>query len=181
MILKKIMTDEGISYIEINLEEAIKLDRQDLVFTDSSEDEYDDYIDAMEENDSDVDCEISFENIKSKKAQRMLALLPFLDDEELKALVQDILNGKEDCKDIPLVAVMPFLGREDCDALFMKFATIGDNKMLIHIVPFVSKECLSDLVSAYIDGKNTNVDFNLLYPFLDAIDIKRLFKFEMGR
>ena len=54
------------------------------------------------------------------KSQKIISMLPFMDKEDLHELVNDILNGSEEYKDIPLQAIFPFLSKEDCDSLFLK-------------------------------------------------------------
>ncbi|MDY6009508.1 MAG: hypothetical protein SPJ18_06480, partial [Bacilli bacterium] len=43
------------------------------------------------------------------KSQKIISMLPFMDKEDLHELVNDILNGSEEYKDIPLQAIFPFL------------------------------------------------------------------------
>ena len=120
---------------------------------------------------------------KNSKDADIIAALPFMDKEDLRELVNEILSGDERYKDINLVAIMPFLDTNDCDALFMKFV-IEENKYntpLVTVAPFVSKRCLSELVDEYIKGNYQHVEMSTLYPFLDSKDVKKIFSYMLSK
>ena len=125
----------------------------------------------------------SSSNKKEKtKADKIISMLPFMDKEDIHELVQDILNGSEEYKDIPLQAIFPLLSREDCDALFIKSVEDPESKINIcSLAPFVSNEALSSFVDKYIDGQYQDVNINVLYPFLKSSDIKKLFKYVVNK
>ena len=191
MILKKIIINDKEVYEPISKEDALKLDDKSIL-TFTSEDEEDEFEELLEEmEDSEYDEE-PFDKVggfhiinKHKKHNKkgnnkIIALLPFMEDEEIHKIVESILNNSEDYKDLPLVAVMPFLSDEDCDALFMKFVVeekYQDDIELSPLAPFVSEECLSKLVDAYIEGKYPNLELDDLYPFMSSKDVKKLFRF----
>lgn len=52
-----------------------------------------------------------------------------------------------------------------------------DDIELSSLAPFVSEECLSKLVDAYIEGKYPNLELDDLYPFMSSKDVKKLFRF----
>ena len=109
-------------------------------------------------------------------------MLPFMDKEDLHELVNDILNGSEEYKDIPLKAIFPFLSKEDCDSLFLKSIEDPDSNINIcSLAPFVSEEALSSFVDKYIEGEYQDVNIDILYPFLKSSDIKKLFKYVVNK
>ena len=191
MILKKIIINDKEVYEPISKEDALKLDDKSIL-TFTSEDEEDGFEELLEEMEDSEDDEEPFDKVggfhiinKHKKHtkkgnNKIIALLPFMEDEEIHKIVESILKNSEDYKDLPLVAVMPFLSDEDCDALFMKFVVeekYQDDIELSPLAPFVSEECLSKLVDAYIEGKYPNLELDDLYPFMSSKDVKKLFRF----
>ena len=191
MILRKIIINDKEVYEPISKEDALKLDDKSIL-TFTSEDEEDEFEELLEEMEDSEDDEEPFVKVggvriinKHKKhskkgSNKIIALLPFMEDEEIHKIVESILNNSEDYKDLPLVAAMPFLSDEDCDALFMKFVAeekYQDDIELSSLAPFVSEECLSKLVDAYIEGKYPNLELDDLYPFMSSKDVKKLFRF----
>jgi hypothetical protein len=88
--------------------------------------------------------------------------------------------SKAEFKNVNVVAIMPFLEEEDCDKIFLKKLQDNDD-VTIELINFVSEECLSYLVDAYINGKFPNLNVDKLYPFLDGDDVKKLFYFELRK
>lgn len=130
--------------------------------------------------------DISLENLfsgincgKSKNSSKLMQIIPFLDDDDVREIVEDILNNPEKYDGLNLCAIMPFLSESDCDALFLKIALDPSKKYkhsLAALAPFVSEECLSKLVDKYIAGELEDVNMDQFYPFLSSKDVKRLFK-----
>lgn len=121
---------------------------------------------------------------KSKKANKLMQILPFLDDEDVHEIVEDILSDPTKYDGLNLSCVMPFLDEKDCDALFLKIALDADKKYehsLVSLAPFVSEECLSKLVDKFVSGELQDVDMDGLYPFLSSKDVKRLFKYIVSK
>lgn len=113
-------------------------------------------------------------NPKSK-CSKLLRALPFMDDDEIHDLVENILNGDESVKDINIASILPFVSDEDADALFLKTLKDGNRKIKPeNIAPFVSDECLSKVVDLYLQGKFPDLNVDALYPFLSSKDIKRI-------
>jgi len=117
---------------------------------------------------------------KSKNSGKLMQIIPFLDDDDIHEIVEDILDNPDKYDGLNLCAIMPFLSESDCNALFMKIA-LDENKKyeysLSSLAPFVSEECLSKLVDKYIAGELKDVNMDQLYPFLSSKDVKRLFKY----
>ena len=65
--------------------------------------------------------------------------------------------------------------------IFLRCIETGaKNVDLDSATPFVSRECLSGIVTAYLDGKYPELDIDKLYPFLADEDIKRIFNHIIG-
>lgn len=114
-----------------------------------------------------------FENSNKKKMNNIVAILPFMDEEDIHELVEHILNDDEGYKDLPLVTVFPFLETKDCDRIFLK--TIENKKVIASLAPFVSSETLDKLVDEYIAGKVQVDNIDVLYQFLSKESIRKVF------
>lgn len=128
-----------------------------------------------------------FLNIGSEKYQKknkLLQILPFLDDDDIHEVAEDILSDPDKYCGLNLCEIMPFLSGKDCDALFLRIVLDTDNKYEYSptsLAPFVSEKCLSMLVDKYIAGELQVVDMDELYPFLSSKDVKRLFKYIVSK
>lgn len=118
---------------------------------------------------------------KGSKSSKLVSILPFLEKEELKEVVEMILNDDEAVKDLPLATVFPFLEPEDIDKIFVHNMKRLSSKDLASIIPFVSQEALSKLVDEYIAGNIEQVNIDVLYPFLNQSDIKKIFFHELRK
>lgn len=191
MILRKIIEDGKTKYEEISFEDALKYEnKNELVFTDEDEqDEFEDRLEELEDLDDDEDIHyfnFNFNNQKktNKNKNKLVTLLPFLDKEYLKEIVDGIINEEEEYKDLDLVVLFPFIGEEECDRLFKKF--IFENKecdkhYITCVAPFVSKEALSYFVDEYTKGNYQNVNVDTLYPFMSPQDVKKMFKYIISK
>lgn len=120
-------------------------------------------------------------NDKNSKTKTLVSLLPYLDDEELEEIADMIINNHEELKGLKLATIFPFLSQKKCDEIFLaKMTTLSQNEVS-SIVPFVSPKTLSNLVDEYIAGRLTKVNMNIVYPFLDKEDIKRIFFYELNK
>ena len=111
---------------------------------------------------------------------KLVKILPFMDEEDVHEVVDKILNDDPDFKGVNVAAIMPFLEEEDCDKIFIKKLQ-EDDDIALELVNFVSEECLTLLVDAYIAGKYPNLNVDKLYPFLDGDDVKKLIYFELRK
>ena len=121
-------------------------------------------------------------NIKNynAKTKRLVELLPFMEDQDIHELIQEMLEDKDSFKDIDIRAIFPFLTEDDCDAIFMRVLEGGNYDIkLKEIAPFVSEECLTKVVDLYIEGKFDSKEIEKIYPFLSSEDIKRVFRHMM--
>ena len=120
-----------------------------------------------------------FTNDRSSKTKTLVALLPYLEEEELNEIADMIINDHEDMKGLKLATIFPFLSTEKCDEIFLAKMTSLNQGELSSIVPFVSQKVLSSLVDEYIKGNVSKVNMNAIYPFLSQEDIKRIFFYEL--
>jgi hypothetical protein len=178
MILRKVVGENGkIVYEPITFEEALKISKAELVFTDEDEEErYDDFSDESDEE----------PKSNNKNIERIMRGLPFLDDEDLKEMVDDIIKDSSSYQNLPLMNLMPFLSEEDADRLFLKTVddkTLGDRLDVLSLarVHYVSEACLDQFVDEYINGKHQHVDVDAMYPFLSSKSIKKLFKYHLNK
>ncbi len=115
----------------------------------------------------------------NEKTEKLVKILPFMEDQDIHELVMEMLKGDGAFKDIEFRAIFPFLDEDDCDAIFMKALEEENyNFKLKDIAPFVSEECLTKVVDLYLDGKLDDKagEIEKIYPFLSSEDIKRIFK-----
>ncbi|MGI6360538.1 MAG: hypothetical protein ACOX02_05845 [Acholeplasmatales bacterium] len=113
----------------------------------------------------------------NSRTNKLLKILPFLDEEEKMEIVKEILSDSEYFEGIKLVVIMPFLEEEDCDKIFMHQVK-KDNKDLQSLLPFVSESLLEELVDKYINGE-IEMNMDMLYPFLKVEEIKKIFFYEL--
>ena len=134
-----------------------------------------------EKDDDDEDEEADEDEVElSPKMKKLMRMLPFLGEEDLHVMLDKILADDEAVKGLSLVHLMPFLGEEDCDRLFLKALEKGE-KISQAMVPFVSEKCLAALVDAYMEGKQKDLDVDMLYPFLDSATLKKLLHYELAK
>ena len=124
------------------------------------------------------------EKIKTLMEVRNVSLDELANDSDVNIeLVEKILNDDEKYKELNIVVILPFLDKEYCDQLFMRFVLEGKacKHSIVTIVPFVSKTCLSKFVDEYINGKYQDVEMNMLYQFLDSEDVKKVFNYILSK
>jgi|688.fasta_scaffold128408_3 hypothetical protein len=194
MILRKVVSENGkIVYEPIPFQEAIKISKTELVFTDEDEEEeYDDFIDESDEelksNKKDINNRLFHGKpiivMPQIKIQKIISGLPFLDDEDLKEMVDEITSNSSAYKDLPIAALMPFLDDEDADRLFLK--CVDDDHLskkfdISSMVHFVSEACLDKLAEGYMLGKYQHINLDAVYPFMSSKTIKKLFKYHLNK
>jgi hypothetical protein len=194
MILRKVVSENGkIVYEPIPFQEAIKISKTELVFTDEDEEEeYDDFIDESDEELKSNKKDINYRLFHGKpiivipqiNIQKIISGLPFLDDEDLKEMVDEITSNSSAYKDLPIAALMPFLDDEDADRLFLK--CVDDDHLskkfdISSMVHFVSEACLDKLAEGYMLGKYQHINLDAVYPFMSSKTIKKLFKYHLNK
>ncbi|AUD63421.1 hypothetical protein BK010_07375 [Tenericutes bacterium MO-XQ] len=176
MILKPLTIDGQTIHVQITKEEAKEryLNKDELIFTDDSEKQA--FIESLTTHDEAKDP-LQEEQPKSSKMNRLMRIMPFLDDEDIHDLLDKVISDDHATSDIDLMMVMPFLNQEDTDRLFEKVLKENHSKInLVAVAPFVSEASLSLVVDLYIEGKIQSKDMDELYPFLSSKDVKRLFE-----
>ena len=202
MILRRSNNNGTDVYEEISLEEAIKLNKKEIIFTDEEDkeayeevlkaqkkdrkDPLDQFVEGMENFGEKINKVVNeackgFSNSRySEKTRKIKKILPFLDEEDLKEIVDAILAKDEKYEFLPLDILFPYLNEEDCDRLFLMALDDVDMKNKIDIqklVPFVSEECMDKFVDLYVQGKYKNVNIDELYPFMNNKSIKKIFSY----
>ena len=202
MILRRSNNNGTDVYEEISLEEAIKLSKKEIIFTDEEDkeayeeafktqkkdgkDPLDQFVEGMENFGEKINKVVNdafkgFSNNRyNEKTRKIKKILPFLDEEDLKEIVEAILAKDEKYEFLPLDILFPYLNEEDCDRLFLMALDDVDMKNKIDIqklVPFVSEECMDKFVDLYVQGKYKNVNIDELYPFMNNKSIKKIFSY----
>lgn len=174
MILKKMIVNEQEIHVQISMEEAKKayLNQETLIFTDENEKQT--LLKSLETPKEETKSE---EPKQRSRMHKLMQMLPFMDSETIHELLEKILANDESLQDINIMAVLPFLEKEQATSLFKK-AMAGVHPKLnpMAIAPFVDDESLSFIVDEYIAGNITEDQLDGLYPFLNENDLKRLFK-----
>ena len=112
---------------------------------------------------------------------KLLRLLPYMSKKDAHSVCEKLLENDETLKNLDIATIMPFIDKEDCDAIFVKCVMVNNtNYDLATAVPFVSAKCLSRVVDNYIAGEYPELDIDSLYPFLSDADIKRIFYHIIG-
>lgn len=202
MILRRSNNNGTDVYEEISLEEAIKLNKKEIIFTDEEDkeayeealkaqkkdrkDPLDQFVEGMENFGEKINKVVNdafkgFSNSRyNEKTRKIKKILPFLDEEDLKEIVEAILAKDEKYEFLPLDILFPYLNEEDCDRLFLMALDDEDMKNKIDIqklVPFVSEECMDKFVDLYVQGKYKNVNIDELYPYMNNKSIKKIFSY----
>lgn len=103
---------------------------------------------------------------------KLLHLLPFMDDEDLKELVQKIKS--KEVKGVKLVHLYPFLDRSEIDELVDEIIKDGKPKDLYSALPFMSRQKLNDVYEKIQSGELEGFKEQALLPFLGRDKIKEL-------
>jgi len=102
------------------------------------------------------------------------ALLPFVDDDTLKALAQKVIASNGDFQGITLASLFPFMDDDDVDRAFVAQVEKGDPSAS-SLAPFASEDAFHYLVKEYLSGKLEHFDLDAFYPFMDEDDLKTIF------
>ena len=79
---------------------------------------------------------------------------------------------------LELPSVVPYISKEECDALFIKILELGKTDFdITEVIKYVSPQCLERVVTDYVNGKLEDVEMEILYPFFSETDIKRIYRF----
>lgn len=105
---------------------------------------------------------------------KISTLLPFLDDEEIKDLVEKALKG--DLNNIKLTMVYPFADQETMNMIVDHFIKEGQAKKIMTTVPFLEKAKINEIYDLAHNKKIEGLREEMLMPFLGKNKIKELFK-----
>ncbi len=105
---------------------------------------------------------------------KLIQLLPFMDNEEVKDLALQIIN--EEVTGIKLVVVFPFLASEDLDEIVDTLIEKKDTKSLKHALPFIKRSKVNEIYEAIQSGEIEGIKDTYLLPFLGKKAIKQMVK-----
>lgn len=103
---------------------------------------------------------------------KIMSILPFLDQEDLKELIEKIKN--KEVKGVKYTHLYPFLNSQEVDELVDLVVAEGPMKELYSALPFMSKERLSRLHDEVKSGKVEGFQEEALLPFLGKDKIKEM-------
>ncbi len=101
-------------------------------------------------------------------------LLPFMDNEELKEVALQVLNGE--LQGVKLNRFFPFLNKEDLNEIVDKIIETKNTKLLNHAIPFMSKQKIGEIYEKAERGDIPDFNAEKCIPFLGSEKIKEIFK-----
>jgi len=103
-------------------------------------------------------------------------LLPFLEEAELEDLLGKVLASENyRYQDVELRNLLVFLDQSKVDELFIE--ELKKKHDVTMFLPFVNHETLKNIVELYCTNKlEYEIDVSKFAPFLDADDIKLLYR-----
>lgn len=203
MILKKENLNGEVIYKEIKMEEALKENKEDLLFTNKEENMYDS-LKVKEENGNgtfqekiqkvldDVQkgaikgfnkTKSFFQDLQDKakassNTDEILKIIPYMSDEDIHEIGNMIVNDENYAKKIKIKSLLPYFTDLECDRLFLHFLENRRNDInLKDMLPFVSDMALGEAVNIIIENNISDINFEILYPYLESSDLKRLINF----
>ncbi len=100
-------------------------------------------------------------------------MLPFLDEEDLDELVENIKSGK--IKDIKIAVLYPFLSKETLETLVDYLIKEKRSKDLSRSLPFLSRKKVNEIYEGINNGSITGINEYAIMPFLGKEKIKEMF------
>jgi 2-phospho-L-lactate guanylyltransferase (CobY/MobA/RfbA family) len=119
---------------------------------------------------------MKLKNIKEKYKMKLVRMLPFLENAELKELVDSILNDQLDKDSISIIEVVPFLEDEEINRLFNGAIEGKIDVNPVAFLPFLENEAMNELVDRIQSGEITNVKIESIIPFLEKEQIQKIFR-----
>jgi len=104
---------------------------------------------------------------------KLISLLPFMDEEELKELAQKIIN--KEITGVRLAILFPFLSSHYLEELVDELIKTNSTKELYQALPFLSKESVQKIYDSVKKGELKGFKEHALIPFLGKSAIKDLF------
>lgn len=114
---------------------------------------------------------------RSKSIDSIIGMLPFMDEEDIGALIDKLIEGT---KPFPEERLYPFASEKDLERLFIH-RLLQKQRGTAGIAPFLAEKSLAKAVDMVLDGRIEPSDMDALYPFMSKGDIKRLFAFALQK
>lgn len=105
---------------------------------------------------------------------KLISLLPFMENEEIKELALQILSGE--VTGVKLVLLFPFMSSEDLDEVVDKLIEKKEAKQLMTALPFISREKVNELYDLCKNGELEGCRESMFLPFLGKSKIKQMVK-----
>ena len=124
--------------------------------------------------------ELTVQFIDGNLEIEMREVLSFLEEEDVALLMNKIMeNGGEPFRGLELADVLPFADEEDIGEIFKKKAKEG----IIDesLIDYVDEDCWHEIVKDYCENEDSELDIDKIYPHLDEDDLKLLFKTYLKR
>lgn len=124
--------------------------------------------------------ELTVQFIDGNLEIEMREALSFLEEEDVALLMNKITeNGGEPFKGLELADVLPFADEDDISEMFIRKAKEG----IIDedLIDYVDEDCWHKIVRYYCENENSELDIDKIYPHLDEDDLKLLFKTYLKR
>ena len=117
----------------------------------------------------------------NSKEAKLIKLLPYMSRKETREAAARLLENDEAIMRVDLSAILPFLSGEDCNAIFLRSIELGKRSIeLSTVMQYVDASVLSTVVDGYLEGKYPKLNIDEFYPFLEDLDIKRIFDYIIG-
>lgn len=109
-----------------------------------------------------------------EKTMKIIQLLPFMENEEVKELALEIINGE--VTGVKLVVLFPFLRSEDLDEIVDILIEKKQTKSLQMAIPFVSSKKVEAIYEQVKAGNLEGMKETYFLPFLGKSTIKSMIK-----
>lgn len=107
---------------------------------------------------------------------KLIHMLPFLEDEEKKELVDSILNNEIDKEKLCTVTLLPFIEAEEVNRLFKAALEKKIDVNPASFLPFVKDSTINELIERINAGEDVGISVDTLIPFLESDQVKSIFK-----
>lgn len=108
------------------------------------------------------------------KMSKIVGLLPFMEDEEIKELAYKILN--DEVQGMKIVVLYPFLDKEDLEDIVKVCIEKQKKTEIYSALPFLSKKALHEIYQSVREGKLEGFKEQVFYPFLGKDEVKKVYK-----
>ncbi len=105
---------------------------------------------------------------------KLISLLPFMENEEIKELALQILSGE--VTGVKLVVLFPFLSSEGLDEVVDILIEKKQVKQLMTALPFISRDKVNELYDLCKSGELEDCNEMMFLPFLGKSKIKAMIK-----